>query len=257
MFFGNYGGLNRNAINILFLILIAWSFISMGPTGWAQILMLIPAIVIGISTHEFAHANAADKLGDTTPRAQGRLTLNPLKHMDLFGTLLIFGCNFGWGKPVEINPDNFVNTNRSKGFCEVMVALAGPLMNFFVALISAIIITIIDITEFAFFSTTTGQITYAVILNIMMINVGLGVFNLIPLPPLDGDKIFKNILPYKARYFLESNTYTIQVMFLILYFFGILSHITAPIISVVSNLLIKGVRYVIYGIMLIIFKVTG
>jgi len=257
MFFSNYGGLNRNAINLLFLILIVWSFVSMGPQGWMQILMLIPAIVIGISTHEFAHANAADKLGDTTPRSQGRLTLNPLKHLDFFGTLLIFGCNFGWGKPVQINPDNFVNTNRSKSFCEVMVALAGPLMNFFIAIIMAFILTAIEVFEISFFNTQAGLILYQVLANILMINVGLGVFNLIPLPPLDGDKIFKNILPYKARYFLDRNTYTIQVMFLILYFFGILSYITAPIIAVISKGIVKMASYVMYGIAWVIFKIIG
>lgn len=257
MFFSNYGGLNRNAINMLFLILIIWSFISMGVSGWIQILMLIPAIVIGISLHEYAHARAADKLGDTTPRIQGRLTLNPLKHLDFFGTLLIFGCNFGWGKPVQINPDNFVNTNRSKGFCEVMVALAGPLMNFFVAIIMAFVITLIKTFEIPFFNTQAGVILYQILVNILMINVGLGVFNLIPLPPLDGDKIFKNLLPYRVRSFLDRNTYTIQVMFLILYFFGVLSYITAPIIEVLSTLIVRLANYVVYGILWVIYRITG
>ena len=107
--------------------------------GLLILIVTLPAILIAITFHEFAHAFAADKLGDDTPRNQGRLTLNPLKHIDPIGFALLIVAGFGWGKPVQITPRNF-KRNISMTKAEAIVAVAGPLMNFILAIVSTIIL---------------------------------------------------------------------------------------------------------------------
>lgn len=238
-------GVDRRAISILFMILIAWSLMSMTSAQWISLLLTLPAVVIAITFHEYAHANAADKLGDTTPRHQGRLTLNPISHLDLFGFLLLMFAGIGWGKPVQVNPNNYTS-NRSRGFCDAMVALAGPLMNFFIALIACILYLAIYYfgSGIAFFSTTFGSIITTFLAVLMSINIGLGVFNLIPLPPLDGEKIFKNILPYRVKQWLDNNYATLSAMFMILWFFGILEVIVSPVVAFLTNGLMSVVEFI-------------
>ena len=180
MLFG-YGA-DKRVIYGLLMALAIFSLYSMGPEGWYSILITLPAVIIAISFHEFAHANAADKLGDTTPRNQGRLTLNPISHLDFFGFILMMFAHIGWGKPVEINPNNF-NSNKSRGFCEAMVALAGPLMNFFIAIVScAIYVVVYEVLKPNFVFTNIGGILEHFLLLLIYVDVGLGVFNLIQTP---------------------------------------------------------------------------
>ncbi len=237
MFFG-YNGINRNIIYGLLIILVIWSLLSLGIDGWISLLVTLPAVIIAITFHEFAHAFAADRLGDTTPRNQGRLTLNPLSHLDPFGFILLMFAHIGWGKPVQINPNNF-NSNKSRGFCEAMVSLAGPLMNLFIAIISCFAYILIPIFFPNFDRTQSGNICMILLNMIISINIGLGVFNLIPLPPLDGEKIFRNVLPYKAQSWLTRNYQTLYIVFMILWIFGFLEIIVSPIINVISNLIFK------------------
>ena len=243
MFFG-YNGINRNVIYGLLIILVIWSLASMGTAGWISLLLTLPAVIIAITFHEFAHAFAADRLGDTTPRNQGRLTLNPLSHLDPFGFILLMFAHIGYGKPVQINPNNF-NTNKSMGFCESMVALAGPLMNFFIAIVSCFAYILIPIFFENFSYTNIGTIVMTLIYLLITINIGLGVFNLVPLPPLDGEKIFRNLLPYKAQSWLTRNYQTLYMVFMILWIFGFLEIIVSPVIDVISGLLFKGVSFII------------
>lgn len=151
---------------------------------------LIPflCLIIAITIHEFFHALAADKLGDPTPRSFGRLSLNPLTHADLFGTFLLPLMStftgiptIGWAKPVPIDPYNFRHPRRD----EIIVSLAGPLSNLSLAFICSFLLR--------FFSplTLVGNIFFYLIL----INVSLFIFNLLPIPPLDGSKVFLNLLP--------------------------------------------------------------
>ena len=233
MLFG-YGA-DKRVIYGLLMALAIFSLYSMGPEGWYSILITLPAVIIAISFHEFAHANAADKLGDTTPRNQGRLTLNPISHLDFFGFILMMFAHIGWGKPVEINPNNF-NSNKSRGFCEAMVALAGPLMNFFIAIVScAIYVVVYEVLKPNFVFTNIGGILEHFLLLLIYVDVGLGVFNLIPLPPLDGEKIFRNVLSYKVKEWLDRNYYTLYYVFMILWIFGLLEVIVSPIINVIST----------------------
>ena len=243
MFFG-YNGVNKNIIYGLLIILVIYSLLSMGTSQWIALLMTLPAVIIAITFHEFAHAFAADRLGDTTPRNQGRLTLNPLTHLDPFGFILLMFAHIGWGKPVEINPNNF-NSNKSRGFCESMVALAGPLMNFFISVIACFAYVLIPTLFPSFTITNIGKLVITFLYLLITINIGLGVFNLIPLPPLDGEKIFRNILPYKVQSWLIRNYQTLYMIFLILWIFGLLERIVSPVISVISNVIFKVVTAIV------------
>lgn len=147
--------------------------------------------------HECAHAFAAHLMGDDTAKNQGRMTLNPIKHIDLWGTVLMLFAGFGWAKPVPINPNNF--KNRKLGMA--LSALAGPVSNLVLAYISIILykVSLIFYFEFAWqgfwFEFLTQIFLYGVFLN-----VGLAVFNLLPVPPLDGSRIFTLIFPEKTYF---------------------------------------------------------
>ena len=148
---------------------------------------VVVALLAAVTVHEYAHAYVADRLGDPTPRAAGRLTLNPLAHLDLVGTLLILLVGFGWAKPVPITPTNFRNWRRDT----VIVAAAGPLAN--VTLLFALGIPF-KLGLLHAYAIEAGAIS-AVLLTMMRINAMLAVFNLIPIPPLDGSKILLGVLP--------------------------------------------------------------
>ena len=244
MFFG-YNGVDQRVINIVLAIIIIAGLLSMSSAEWLYLLLTLPAVIIAITFHEFAHAFAADRLGDTTPRNQGRLTLNPLSHLDPFGFFLMMFAHIGWGKPVQINPNNF-NSNKSRGFCEAMVSLAGPLMNFFIAIISCVAyLLIIAFASTQFTTSSMGDIILYLLSLLVTVNIGLGVFNLIPLPPLDGEKIFRNFLPYKAKEWLTRNYQTLYTVFLLLWIFNVLELIVSPVINFLSNALFTGVSYII------------
>ncbi len=231
-------GVDKRVIYILLIVLAVVSLSHMTAGTLLGLLLTLPAVVMAISFHEFAHAYTADKFGDTTPRSQGRLTLNPMAHIDITGFVLMMFTNIGWGKPVQINPRNF-NTNKSMAFCETMVSLAGPLMNFLLAIVFLVIFAIIDKFVPTFALTNFGSVLLTFITIVVQVNIGLGVFNLIPLPPLDGEKIFRNILPYKIQQWLIVNTQTLQMIFIILWIFGVLGEIVSPVISFITNILYK------------------
>lgn len=227
-------GIDKRMIYGVLIALAVYSLMSMTRAEWLSILLTLPAVIIAITIHEFSHAKAADMLGDKTPRSQGRLTLNPLSHLDPVGFVLLMFAHVGWGKPVQINPNNFTS-NKSKGTCEAIVAFAGPLSNFILAFILIIIIRLISV-----FAPNFGDGFYDGLLMLLMeltisINIGLGVFNLIPLPPLDGEKIFRNILPYKAQEWLDRYSYTLNIVFIILWITGLLSVVVAPVINVIEK----------------------
>lgn len=243
MLFG-YGA-DKRVIYGLLIALAIFSLASMGPSEWIVLLLTVPAVIIAVCFHEYAHASVADMFGDTTPRNQGRLTLNPISHLDFFGTILMIFAHIGWGKPVQINPNNF-NSNKSRSFCEAMVSLAGPLMNFAIAIISAFAYVLLYEVYMPSFVNGTMGVLFQFFLDILItVNIGLGVFNLIPLPPLDGEKIFRHILPYKVQEWLDRNYYTLYYVFMILWLFGFLEIIVAPIISFLINLLFNGITMLI------------
>lgn len=224
---------------ILYIIIVAIALSTIvsyaqQPMQLVALLLTLPGVIIAITFHEFAHAFAADKLGDDTPRRQGRLNLNPLSHVDPVGFLMLIFVHFGWGKPVEINPRNF-NRNRSMSAQEAIVSLAGPLMNIVIALLLTIILFAVLTFAPAFTLTTAGSLVVIAIQMAVSVNVGLGVFNLIPIYPLDGSKILMHFLPYNAKNWFLNHQQTFYIIFLILWVTNLISYIISPVINVVSG----------------------
>ncbi len=235
MFFFN--GVDKKAIYIVLAILVAYSLFNMTQDQLLSMLLTLPAVIIAITFHEFAHAFTAYKLGDTTPKAQKRVTLNPLAHLDPYGFILLMFANIGWGKPVEINPNNFTS-NKSRNACEALVAVAGPLMNFLLAIVfTAISCALI---RFAPQIASNGIISIFM-MELIWINLGLGVFNLLPIPPLDGSKIFATILPYNAKRWIENNYTTIYIVFIILWITGLLGRLTSPVVEILYKFITVGI----------------
>ena len=228
--------IDRRIIYAIIAVLVISSIIqyAQNPMELLALLLTLPGVIIAITFHEFAHAYVADKLGDDTPRRQGRITLNPLAHIDPVGFFMLIFVHFGWGKPVEINPTNF-NRKRSMAKQEMLVALAGPLMNIIIALILTIILFAINTFAPSFTITMTGLIISLVLQMAISVNIGLGIFNLIPLPPLDGSKIFINILPYKAKTWFQDNIQIFYIIFVVLWVTNLMGYIISPVINVVSK----------------------
>ncbi|MBM7865413.1 site-2 protease family protein [Heliobacterium gestii] len=169
-----------------------------------------PAILIALALHEYAHARMAVWLGDPTPRWEGRLTINPLSHLDPIGALMLIFGPFGWAKPVGVNPYNF-RGNKQRGM--MLVALAGPLMNVFLAILSvALFVGFGNIAE-----------ARALLVSMISINVGLAVFNLLPVPPLDGSKVLAGLLPYRSQGWLRQLEQYGPILLLVLVFFPVIS----------------------------------
>ncbi len=215
------------------------------PMQLIGLLLTLPGVIIAITFHEFAHAFVADKLGDDTPRRQGRVTLNPLAHIDPIGFFMLIVAHFGWGKPVEINPRNF-NRKMSMSAQEALVAVAGPVMNIIIAFILTIILFAIATFSGTFIFTTAGSFLVIAIQMAISVNIGLGVFNLIPVPPLDGSKILMHILPTNAKNWVIEHQNIFYIVFLILWITDLVSYIISPVINIVSS--------GIYGLVSLIFK---
>jgi Zn-dependent protease len=161
------------------------------------IIARVLVLVIAFTVHELAHALTADYLGDPTPRRMGRITLNPLKHLDPIGTLLLIVAGFGWAKPVMVNPMNMRGNPRTS---MAIVAAAGPLSNLILATLGAMLVRFGLVS----FSATSSALSPAFLLGeFIWINLILALFNLIPIPPLDGSKILFAILPGELVYRLR------------------------------------------------------
>mgnify|MGYP000854734351 FL=1 len=175
-----------------------------------SLLLGIPALLMAISVHEFAHGYAAHRLGDPTPRYQGRLTLNPLAHLDPIGGLMLLLFRFGWAKPVQINPAYFRNRKRGT----LIVALAGPLANIVMAWLFYNLWRLVP----GALPTPALRVTADLFLRInVLYNLGLAAFNLLPIPPLDGSKVAVSLLPPKWEYsFAVFSTYGPFVLMVLL-----------------------------------------
>lgn len=154
----------------------------------------LPGLVIALVIHEYAHAKAADIMGDFTPRMTGRLTLNPMAHIDPIGLIMLLVVRFGWAKPVMINARNFRNWRQG----ELLVALAGPVANLLVAFISLLAMAVLF--KLGMFSEGVRLVLSMMVL----FNINFAIFNMLPLPPLDGSKVLMVLLPGRLAYKLMS-----------------------------------------------------
>jgi Zn-dependent protease len=191
----------------------------------------IVVLVMSIVIHEVSHGFVAEYFGDRTARLAGRLTLNPIKHLDLFGSILLpallvlakAGFLFGWAKPVPYNPNNF----RNEKVGTIAVAAAGVLANFLIAIIFGLIIRFAGVSASPAFYTITSSI--------VLVNLALGIFNLMPIPPLDGSKILFSLLPRSMSHivdFIEQYAIVLLVIFIIF-----LSNSLLPVLSFLFTLL--------------------
>ena len=162
---------DKRTLYIVIGILVVLSLMSYGTEGIFGLVLSIPAVLLAITVHEFGHAYAAYKLGDDTPLRQGRLSLNPLDHIDPLGLAMLLFAHIGWGKPVQVDPRNY-NRNISVEKADAIVSFAGPLMNFITALIFALIYcAIIKFVKITFISTTVGSVIMAMVAYIITMNI--------------------------------------------------------------------------------------
>lgn len=197
----------------------------------SNLIYLIPVLLISFPIHEFSHAMVAYKLGDNTAKLSGRLTLNPLKHLDPFGTILLLVAGFGWAKPVPINPLNF--KNRREGMA--LTAVAGPVSNLFLAIISLIL--------FKYLQSYSNINVYFLnfLIYMVTINVTLAIFNLIPINPLDGSRILAMFLPQRLEFLLYKYEQIITIVLFLFLFTGLIS---GPLSFLIDNVIRNLVAFI-------------
>ncbi|MEF2279167.1 site-2 protease family protein [Deinococcus sp. YIM 134068] len=177
--------------------------LSLLTTNPAAFVIVALALVLSLTVHEFAHAWSADKLGDSTPRRFGRVTLNPIKHLDPFGTLLLLIAGFGFAKPVPINPRNLGRWGT------LWVSAAGPISNILIALIAALLLRFLP----------SNPVVVTVLLYVLSINIVLAVFNLIPIPLLDGSRIIGALVPSLGRSLAQFEAQPFSFVIVMLFIF--------------------------------------
>lgn len=239
---------DKRTLYIITIMLFLIALLQYGnePGRLIALLLTAPGVLVAITFHEFAHGFAAYKLGDDTAKNDGRLSLNPFDHLDPVGTLMLLVAGFGWGKPVQVNPRNY-NRNISVEKADAIVSIAGPVMNFLLAIVFSIIYCAIYKFTQNFIHTQIGQIIANMVLYTVFVNIGLGTFNLLPLPPLDGSKVIMPFLPFNAKQWFRSNEYIFYFVFLAIYITGIASWIISPIINAAGNA-IMGFAMMIFGL---------
>ena len=202
-----------------------------------NIIVDIPIALIAIIGHELGHAWVSTKLGDPTPRYEGRLTLNPLAHLDPIGTLLMIFTGFGWARPVGVNPMYY--KDRKKGMA--LVAIAGPLSNFLMAFVGILLAVLLSV--FAGGIVGFGNVS-SIFVRFAFMNLRLMAFNLIPIPPLDGSKILGMILPNRIYYNVLQYERYAMILILLLSVTGVFSVLIDGGVNVAIRLIIQLVELI-------------
>lgn len=228
----------RNPTLMFFILLMAFQAMRSGqysnPMQWLMsIIILLPGIIIGLSFHEFAHAKVATMCGDPTPKMQGRVTINPAAHVDPIGLLALIFVRFGWGKPVMINPSNFRKPRRD----ELFVSVAGVAMNFIVATVFMGILRLLYEFQLEFMISDLGRILNEVLIQVVIINIVLMIFNLLPIPPLDGFNILTQIFNLRDTEFYYRVYDKGFLILIILILFNITGRVLTPLVYYVFNFL--------------------
>ncbi len=212
-----------------------------GNTDIVSVILAIPVILFSLSFHEYAHAWAANKMGDQTARNFGRLTLNPAKHLDPVGTLCMLFFGFGWAKPVPVNSRNFEKPKKGMA----LTAAAGPLSNLLLGFIGMfifkIVAAVIPDTVSTTFQYNVIQYTVEFLYTFITMNVYLAVFNLLPVPPLDGSRLLSIVLPDKYYFGIMKYERYISLVIIVLLYTGLLSK---PL-SYLASLIIYGFSWLI------------
>ncbi|MBR2560054.1 MAG: site-2 protease family protein [Firmicutes bacterium] len=234
---------NRNTTIMILVLFALLAFRSITSGGYGSVgdwliehILMMPGIILGLSLHEFGHAWVSSKCGDPTPERQGRLTVSPLAHIDPIGFVSLIFLGFGWGKPVQIDPRYYGNRRRD----EALVAVAGVVMNLIVAVIFTIIAKIlITVSPRFFVSTNPGQAVFNIVEYCIYINLVLMVFNLLPIPPLDGFNLVTQIFDLR-KYNWWWNVYTKGYFILIIFVAcGLTRIILSPILSAIYGVITR------------------
>jgi Zn-dependent protease len=217
-------------------------------------IMLVPGM-LAIVCHEVSHGFIAWRYGDPTARMLGRLTLNPLKHIDIVGTLMIFFVGIGWAKPVPVVYENLRNPKRDM----IWVAAAGPITNILLALVSAALLR--GLVAFANPTTSGSPLTMIIEPLVLMlafsvyINLLLAIFNMIPLPPLDGGRVLVGLLPYRqANALARIEPYGMVIIIVLVFFTNIFSYVISPLLSVGVNILAGPQSGLVLGVTRLMMK---
>ena len=185
-----------------------------------MIIASIPALIIAAAGHEYAHAKAADLLGDPTPRLMGRLTMNPFVHLDFIGSLALIIGGFGWAKPVVVNPTNFKDPQTD----DMIVSIAGPIANLVMAFIGYAVMRCLEAANLL-----GNDSLYLVLFLIVVYNINFAILNLMPVPPLDGSHILMNFLPLKWQIHVARFSMVSLLILIVILNSPIASHIFVPL----------------------------
>ncbi|MBR5315706.1 MAG: site-2 protease family protein [Firmicutes bacterium] len=228
---------------ILVVLLFGMNLVNGGfsnPLDWLMDkLIMLPAIIIGLSFHEFAHGAMSHLLGDPTPKAQGRLTINPAAHIDPFGFLALMVAGFGWGVPVQIDPRYYKNRRRD----EFLVSIAGVTMNLLLAVGFSLLIRVLVSSEAAWLQGNIGTVLFEMLFYVVSVNLVLMVFNLIPVPPLDGFGLVTELFNLRRySWYWKVYEYGFPIL-MILIIFDVTDFILTPAVSGMLNLLVNYVMF--------------
>jgi len=203
-----------------------------------NMILMIPGMLIAFTFHEYAHALVADKLGDKTPRFQGRLTLNPIAHIDPIGFIAVLIFSFGWAKPVQTNPSAYKNYYKD----DLKVSLAGPISNFLVAIVLALILGLYVRFAYGVLPSALSGVLFSMMRFALVININIGLFNLIPIPGLDGFSLLRDLSP-KTFYRFEEKFYQYQMLIMLALIF-----VGGRIIQVPAGIIINGLLSLASGV---------